>query len=79
MGTSTREKTQGLTTQAKELTKQFIVYDGNGRPITIYTAGIGAETGTPCTRVDYEYLSPTSNSITKMRETVDVWDVTYDL
>ena len=79
MAIDSREATQGLKTQSDELTKQFIIYDGNGRPITIYTAGYRAGQNTPCTRVDYEYLSPTSSSITKMRESVDVWDASYDI
>ena len=79
MAASTSVTTRGLKTQAHELTKQYIVYDVDGRPETIYTASADAATGTPCTRVDYEYLSPTSSSITKMRESNDVWDVSYDI
>lgn len=73
------EATAGLDTQAKELMKQYIVYDGQSRPQTIYTAYYKAGTGTPCTRVDYEYINPTSTQVQKMRESVDVWDASYDI
>ena len=72
------EATQGLTTQRNELTKQFNIYDVDGRLITVYTAGYKAIAGTPCTRVDYDYLIG-SQLVEKMRESVDVWNAAYDI
>jgi len=79
MGTSTREATQGLQTQQDELIKQFHVYDAQDRLETVYTASYRATTGTPCTRVDYTYVNASTTRVEKMRESVDVWDASYDI
>jgi hypothetical protein len=78
-GSSDSLATAALKTQAHELVKQFNVYDGSGRLTTVYTARFGAETGTPCSRVDYTYLNPTSGLVEKMRESNDVWNSSYDI
>ena len=79
MGTSTRQRSQGLQTQAHELIKQFIVYDSENRMETIYTAPYDAPPDTACTRVDYEYRNATSKQVLKMQESNDVWDASYDI
>lgn len=79
MATGTRFATQGLRTQREELMKQYLVYDGNGRVVTIYSCGYRTPDQGACTRVDYEYASPTSTNVIKMRETNDVWSSSYDI
>jgi len=78
-GESDSSVTMGLTTQKNELVKQFCIYDGSGRLTTVYTAARFARHGTPCTKVDYTYISPTSNLVEKMQETEDTWDSSYDI
>ena len=69
----------GLKNQAHNLTKQYIIYDGAGRPTDIYTVHTDAGDNTPCTRVQYEYESPTSSNVTKMKESAATWDATWDI
>lgn len=71
--------TDGLKTQAHELVKQFIVYDGSNRITDVYTAPAGAANGTPCTRVTYTYVSPVSSLVEKMQESNDTWSSAYDI
>jgi hypothetical protein len=72
-------KTELLKTQAAELVKQYIEYDAGGRPTHIYTAATFAVDGDACTLTEYEYLSPTSNLITKRRESYSTWSAAYDI
>lgn len=71
--------TDGLKTQANELVKQYIVYDGTNRMTAVYTAPSDATDGKPCTKVTYTYTSPTSSLISKMKESNDVWSSAYDI
>ena len=79
MGTSTRELTERLTSQANELIKMYQVYDPEGRLSTVYTAPLRTGHSGPCTRVDYTYVDATSTRVEKMRESNDVWDASYDI
>ena len=79
MGTSTREATQHLTTQLHELTKQFLVYDVEGRVESVYTTGYQTQPNGSCTRVEYTYVTATSSNIEKMRESNDIWLAAYDI
>ena len=79
MATSTHQATSGLTTQKNELTKQFMVYDVNDRPLIVYSCGYLTPDQGTCTRVDYTYISPTSTLVEKMRESNDVWLAAYDI
>jgi hypothetical protein len=67
-----------ITTQAHELIKQYIEYDGIGRPTIVHTARNDAVTGTPSSKVTYTYLSPTSPSVKFMKESLDTWDITWE-
>lgn len=70
--------TSALKNQLYNLTKQFFVYDGNGRVTTIYTATTDAAHGKPCSRVRYTYTSPTSANIQMMKEDNWTWDQAWD-
>lgn len=78
MGTSTRDISETLTTQANERVKQYSIYDIENRPVSIYTAGAKAGDGTKCTRVDYTYIIG-SGLVEKMQEYEDVWSLAYDI
>jgi len=67
-----------ITTQAHELIKQYIEYDGIGRPTIVHTARADAVDGTPCSKVTYTYLAPTSTSVQFMIEEDDSWDITWE-
>ena len=67
-----------LKSQAHELVKQFIVYDGSSRPTDVYTAQLSAVTGTQCIRTTYTYSGSTS-LVLKRKEYYDVWSSTYDI
>lgn len=71
--------TDNLKTQAHELVKQFVIYDGNNRITSVYTAPAAAVDGTPCTLVTYAYLTPTSSLVEKMREANSTWSSAYDI
>ena len=68
-----------LKSQAHEYTKQFLVYDAQGRTIEIYTAPTEAVNGTPCSLVEYTYTNPTASTVEKMKESNSVWDATWDI
>lgn len=67
-----------LKTQAHELVKQHIDYDGSGRVEYVYTVRADAVDNTPCSVVRYAYDGATSN-IVFMKEYTDTWDITWDL
>ena len=65
-------KTDLLTTQLKELTKQYVALDVNDRPEFIYTTGTETADGGECTVVQYVYLNATSAQVIKMKESKGV-------
>lgn len=73
------KNTMELKTQAHTYVKQYIVYDGNQRPIEIYTAQTDAADGANCSKVEYTYISPTSSKVEKMKESNASWDATWDI
>jgi len=72
-------KTAALSTQAHEFVKTYTAYDGVSRPATIYTAPTDLDDGGICSKVQYEYINATSFKVSKMKESSDVWDATWDL
>jgi hypothetical protein len=68
-----------LKTQAAELTKQYLVYDAQGRVTDVYTAYTDAKNGQPCSLVQYTYVNATSSRVEKMKESVAVWDSSWDI
>ena len=71
-------QTGHLLTQAHELVKQHIEYDGNSRPEYIYTVRADADDGTPCSVVRYAYDGVTSR-VLYMKEYDGVWDAAWEL
>ena len=71
--------TEHLKTQEATLVKQWIVYDGIGRPLNIFTAETAAPHGKSCTLTQYEYVDATSSKVTKMKESNSVWDSSWDI
>lgn len=67
-----------LKTNARELVKQYCVYDINARMTSMYEARADAVTGTPCMLTTYTY-DGVSNRIVKRRESVGAWDSSYDI
>jgi hypothetical protein len=71
------DTTGHIKTHAKELVKQYLVYDGSDRLTDVYTAPKEAVTGTPCQLTRYAYVGVTSR-ILKRLETTATWDATWD-
>ena len=71
------DRTSHLKTGLHERTKNYIVYDGQGRMTDNYEAHADAITGTPCLRTRYSYVG-LSTSITKRIEVEDTWNSSYD-
>lgn len=70
--------TELLKSQAMELVKQYITYDASSRCEYVYTAHLGAITGSSCTITRYVY-DGTSTRITKRKEYYGLWDSSYDI
>lgn len=71
------ENTRMLKTHRNELVKQYVVYDGQGRPTDNYEARADTKVGTPCLRTRLLY-DGTSNRVTHRLEVEDVWQVGFD-
>lgn len=67
-----------LKTQAHELVKQHIEYDGSNRMEYIYTVHADAPHGTPCSVVRYSY-SGLSSRVVYMKEYTGTWDSSWEL
>lgn len=67
-----------LKTQAHELVKQHVEYDGSNRTEYVYTVRADALDLTPCSVVRYSY-SGASSRVVFMKEYVGVWDDTWDV
>ena len=61
-----------------EAVKQYLVYDGFGRMIEVYTALTEAQNGEQCGKTTYEYNGGTTQVI-KMKEELATWDSTWDI
>lgn len=67
-----------LRSQLGEFIKQYIVYDGTGRPTDVYTAPVDLANGLSCSHVQYAYLSPTSSLVTYMKEGLSTWNSAWE-
>jgi len=67
-----------LKTQAAELVKQHIEYDGSSRTEYIYTVHSDAANGTPCSVVRYSYSGITAR-VVFMKEYTSNWNGAWDL
>jgi len=66
-----------LKTQAHELVKQYVTYDGNNRSEYVYTVRADADDGTPCSVVRYSY-DGASSRIVYMKEFTDTWQAAWE-
>lgn len=67
-----------LKTQAHELVKQHIEYDGSNRVEYVYTVHSDGVDGTPCSVVRYAYVG-ISTLVVFMKEYTGTWDGSWDL
>lgn len=67
-----------LKTQAHELVKQHIEYDGNNRMEYVYTARANAGDGASCSVVQYAYVG-TTGRVQFMKEGISTWQAAWDL
>ena len=67
-----------LITQAHELVKQHIEYDGSSRTEYVYTARADAANGSPCSVVRYSYVLATPR-VEFMKEYTSTWNSAWDL
>lgn len=67
-----------LKTQAHELVKQHIEYDGSNRAEYVYTVHSDAEDNTPCSVTRYSY-DGISSRVVFMKEYTSAWDSAWDL
>lgn len=58
--------------------KQHIIFDGQDRPILVFTAPIDSKDGAPCTVTEYVYRSPTSTQVYKRQEREYKWKSVWD-
>lgn len=67
-----------LKTQAHELVKQHVEYDGSNRTEYVYTVHGDATNGTPCSVVRYSY-DGVSSRVVFMKEYSSTWNIAWDL
>lgn len=67
-----------LKTLKLEGLKEYREYDGSNRPTAIYQTFTDADNGDKCLKTAYTY-DGASNRIVKKKETVDVWNSTWDI
>lgn len=67
-----------ITSHLHEAVKQYIEYDGYNRMVRTFTAVSDAEVGDQCTMTEYAY-SGTSTRIIKMKESLAVWQLGWDI
>lgn len=68
-----QNRTSLLKSQLHELSKTYILLDGEDRPWKIYSARTDAKDGDPCLITIYEYKDATSTIIIKRKEDDDIW------
>lgn len=67
-----------LITHANEFMKEFLVYDGSDRVISIYSAHTNAAHGDSCILTTYEYVTGTIR-IEKKKDALSTWDSSYEI
>lgn len=67
-----------LITQANELVKQHIEYDGTSRTEYVYTVRADATNGSPCSVVRYSY-DGLSARVVFMKEYTSTWNSAWDV
>ena len=76
---TTSRHSRQLKSQAHEYTKQYLVYDAQGRAIEIYTAHADTGNGGKCSLVQYTYTTATASTVEKMKESTATWDSAWDI
>ena len=71
-------KTELLKTQESEQIKQHIVFDSQDRPAFIFTCGVAAINGAPCSVTEYVYRTATSTQIKDRQERVSSWNTVWE-
>ena len=67
-----------LTAIRQEPVKMFRAYDGSNRLMLQYEAVTHAVSGDPCMKTEYTY-DGTSSRVLKLKESVDVWSISYEI
>lgn len=67
-----------IKTQANELVKQHLEYDGQGRVEYVYTVASDAKDETPCSVVRYAYDGLTAR-VVYMKEYTGAWDASWEI
>ena len=70
--------TGNLITQANEIVKQHIEYDGTNRTEYVYTVRADATNGSPCSVVRYSY-DGLSARVVFMKEYTSTWNSAWDV
>lgn len=71
-------KSDLFKTQRDETVKQHIVFDGQSRPILIFTCGISTKDGEPCSVTEYVYRGASSTQIRDRQERTYKWKAAWD-
>lgn len=73
-----KHATDFILPHQKEAVKQFITYDGLSRMEFSYVAMADAVDGSPCLVTQYAY-DGSSGRVIKMKESLGIWDGTWDI
>lgn len=76
---TTRNSIALLKTQLNEAVKEAITYDAQGRMEFHYICGADARDGDPCLVTQYAYINANSSLIVYRKETVGMWDTTWEV
>ncbi len=76
--TAAPKATDLVKSHLAEAVKQYIVYDGSGRMIEVYSARTDAIDAESCGKTEYVYDGATTRVI-KMKESLSAWDSTWDV
>lgn len=69
--------TDFISSHHREAVKQWIVYDGLNRMVTVFIALTDAPHGAKCGRTDYAYVG-NSTRIQASKESIDTWNQAWD-
>lgn len=78
MAVGDRKATDLVKVHGSEAVKQYITYDGSNRMEFVYTATAEAGHGDRCGVTQYAY-DAASTRVVKMKESLGVWDSSWDV
>jgi hypothetical protein len=67
-----------LSSHSKELSKQYVIFDGQNRVSKVYSAVRKAQDGDACIVTEYIYRDPTTTQMLARKEAPGVWSAAYD-